>query len=66
MVNVIDLHLSKPAEYTGHCLRRTSATLLIDGGADITSLKRHGGWKSASVAEGYVDESMLNKKQAAI
>lgn len=47
--------------YTGHCMRRTSATLLADSGANISMLKRHGGWKSASIAEGYVDDSMQNK-----
>jgi integrase len=26
-------------EYTGHCLRRTSATLLVDNGGDISALK---------------------------
>lgn len=50
---------SKP--YTGHCLRRTSATLLADSGADILQLKRHGGWRSNAVAEAYVDDSINNK-----
>ena len=45
---------------------QTSATLLVDNGGDITSLKRHGGWKSTSVAEGYVEESLTNKKQTAL
>lgn len=40
------------ATYTSHCFRRTSATLLMDAGGDITNLKRHGGWKSTTVAEG--------------
>ncbi|KAJ8980612.1 hypothetical protein NQ317_017373 [Molorchus minor] len=31
---------------TGHCSRRTSATLLANAGGEICSLKRHGGWKS--------------------
>lgn len=60
------LKLPNPTEYTGHCLRRTSATLLIDNGGDITSLKRHGGWKSTNVAEGYIEESISNKTQTAI
>lgn len=50
--------------YTGHCLRRTSATLLVDAGGDILSLKRHGGWKSTSVAEGYVNDSIEYKRRA--
>lgn len=48
-------------EYTGHCLRRTSATLLVNAGADLLQLKRHGGWQSSTVAEGYIDESISNK-----
>ena len=49
--------------YTGHCFRRSSATLLVDAGGDITTLKRHGGWKSTTVAEGYIEESIQNKMQ---
>lgn len=49
--------------YTGHCFRRTSATLLADSGADLTVLKRHGGWKSSSVAEGYIEDSIQNKEK---
>lgn len=59
------LKLANAKEYTGHCFRRTSATLLADAGADITLLKRHGGWKSSTVAEGYVDESINNKLEIA-
>ncbi|KAJ8912823.1 hypothetical protein NQ315_014406 [Exocentrus adspersus] len=29
--------------YTGHCFRRSSATLLANAGGDMTSIKRHGG-----------------------
>ncbi|MGH9701080.1 MAG: tyrosine-type recombinase/integrase [Candidatus Acidiferrales bacterium] len=43
--------------FTGHCFRRTAATLLVNGGGDILQLKRLGGWKSSAVAEGYVDKS---------
>lgn len=39
------LELPDPCNYTGHCLRRTSATFLADSGADIQTLKRHGGWR---------------------
>lgn len=48
------LNLRDPEKYTGYSFRRTSATLLVDTGADITTLKRHGGWKSNTVAEGYI------------
>lgn len=51
--------------YTGHCFRRSSATLLVDAGGDITALKRHGGWRSTTVAEGYIDDSEQNKTDTA-
>ncbi|KAJ8972518.1 hypothetical protein NQ317_008070 [Molorchus minor] len=48
-----------------HCFRRRSATILIDAGSDITSLKHHGEWKSLKkstpVAESYIDKSIENK-----
>ncbi|KAJ8983214.1 hypothetical protein NQ317_016435 [Molorchus minor] len=34
------LKLPDVACYTGHCLRRSSATLLADAGVDITTIKR--------------------------
>lgn len=57
------LQLPNIAEFSGHSFRRTSATLLVDAGADITALKRHGGWKSNTVAEGYIADSINNKRQ---
>lgn len=59
------LKLPEPSLYTGHCFRRTSATFLADSGADITNLKRHGGWKSSTVAEGYIEESVQQKIETA-
>lgn len=44
------LNLEDAELYTGHCFRRTSVTLLANSGANIDILKRHGGWKSATVA----------------
>lgn len=58
------LSLPEPELYTGHSFRRTSATLLVDGGADLTTLKRHGGWKSNVVAEGYIEDLLNNKKKS--
>lgn len=55
------LNLPNCEQYTGHCYRRTSATLLADSGANLTMLKRHGGWKSSTVAEGYIEDSVQNK-----
>ncbi|KAJ8974310.1 hypothetical protein NQ317_010905 [Molorchus minor] len=59
------LKLPDVACYTGHCLRRSSATLLADAGVDITTIKRHAGWKSTTVAEGYVENSIENKTKIA-
>lgn len=59
------LKLQNPSSYTGHCFRRTSATLLADAGADITTLKRHGGWRATNVAEGYIQDSVEHKLQIA-
>ncbi|PSN39688.1 hypothetical protein C0J52_22264 [Blattella germanica] len=61
----IALYLNLPNSnlYTGHCFRRSSTTLLVDAGGDTTTLKRHGGWKSTTVAEGYIEESIQNKMQ---
>ncbi|KAJ8964154.1 hypothetical protein NQ317_001275 [Molorchus minor] len=56
------LKLPDVACYTGHCLRRSSATLLADAGVDITTIKRHAGWKSTTVAEGYVENSIERPK----
>ncbi|KAJ8971231.1 hypothetical protein NQ317_017461, partial [Molorchus minor] len=43
----------------------SSATLLADAGVDITTIKRHAGWKSTIVAEGYVENSIENKTKIA-
>lgn len=39
------LKLPDPQKYTGHCFRRSSATLAADADVDLTSLKRLGGWR---------------------
>ncbi|XP_074109019.1 uncharacterized protein LOC141533835 [Cotesia typhae] len=57
------LKLANPETYTGHSFRRTSTTLLADFGADLLTIKRHGGWKSSAVAEGYIENSVGNKKR---
>lgn len=57
------LGLDEPNKYTGHAWRRTSATLLVEGGADMATLKRHGGWRSDTVAEGYVESSKNEKRK---
>lgn len=55
------LNLPNSNKYTGHCLRRTSATLLADSGVEVQVLKRHGGWLSSNTAEAYVEDSIQNK-----
>ncbi|KAJ8969637.1 hypothetical protein NQ317_000958, partial [Molorchus minor] len=46
-------------------LRISSATLLEDAGVNIMTIKRHAGWKSTTVAEGYVENSIENKTKIA-
>lgn len=55
------LKLENPSRFTGHCFRRTSATLLSNSGANMTMIKQLGGWKSDSVAAGYVADSIRTK-----
>ncbi|ERL88893.1 hypothetical protein D910_06274 [Dendroctonus ponderosae] len=50
----------------GRCLHRPlsaayvrTATLLVDAGASFETLKRHGKWKSSTVAEGYIDNMLM-------
>ncbi|KAJ8915264.1 hypothetical protein NQ315_014771, partial [Exocentrus adspersus] len=55
------LGLPDPESFTGHGMRRSWATLLANAGGDITTVKRHGGWKSTTVAENYIEESLSSK-----
>ncbi|KAJ8917055.1 hypothetical protein NQ315_012974, partial [Exocentrus adspersus] len=55
------LGLPDPESFTGHGMRRSSTTLLANAGGDITTVKRHGGWKSTTVAENYIEESLSSK-----
>lgn len=57
------LNLPNPKEYTGHSFRRTSATILSNAGADTETLQKHGGWSSSKTAEGYVEQSINNKRK---
>lgn len=56
------LNLPDASLYTGHSFRRTSATLLADSGADLKTLKLHGGWKSSAVARGNIKNMNYEKK----
>lgn len=55
------LKLPNSEMYTGHCFRRSAATMLANSGADLVTVKRLGGWKSSSVAETYIEESVGSK-----
>jgi len=55
------LKLPNPSCYTGHSFRRSSATMLANSGGDLLTVKKHGGWKSSTVAEGYVDNTITKK-----
>lgn len=59
------LKLDNPSLFTSHAFRRYSATWVADGGVDIINLKRFGGWKSESPAQGYFAESVGNKRKLA-
>lgn len=49
------LHLPSPNRFTGHCLRRTSATLASDNGATMQMIKQLGRWRSDATAQGYIE-----------
>lgn len=49
--------------FTGHALRRTSASTAANNGADLARVKALGGWESGKVAESYVENSILYKQQ---
>ena len=59
------LGLEDFSDYTGHSFRRSSASWLADSGADKDTIMHYGGWKSSTVAEGYVETSVESKKQIA-
>jgi integrase len=58
------LKLAKHELYTGHCFRRSGITHLANRGGDLVTIKQHAGWKSTSVVEGYIDNSMQKKNSS--
>ncbi|KAJ8911221.1 hypothetical protein NQ315_014933 [Exocentrus adspersus] len=60
--SVLDCRLELILSYTGHCFRRSSTSILADSGADLLTIKRHGGWKSNTVA-GYIDTSKETRRK---
>jgi integrase len=51
--------------FSGHCFRRTAATLMADAGTDKITLKRAGRWKSDQVVDGYIAQSTSSKLKIA-
>ncbi|XP_044578608.1 uncharacterized protein LOC123261158 [Cotesia glomerata] len=48
------LDLPNINRHTGHCFRRSSATLLSNSGANMQMIKQLGRWRSDVIAQGYV------------
>ncbi|GJQ74017.1 hypothetical protein Trydic_g18941 [Trypoxylus dichotomus] len=47
--------------YTGHRIRRASATLLANAGVSTLCLQELSGGESSKVAKGYLEENLVNK-----
>lgn len=47
-----------PLHFSGHSLRRTSATFLANSGADIETIMRHGGWLNESCVKACIEDSI--------
>lgn len=56
------LKLDNSKRYTGHCFRRTAATLLSESGANMQQIKQLGRWRSDIIAQGYIENSMHNRQ----
>ena len=56
------LNLENAKKYTGHCFRRTSATLLSESGANVQTLKQLGRWRSDMIAQSYIENSLHNRE----
>ena len=50
-----------PTGYSGHCWRRTGATILAEADVSLIQLKHAGGWRSDQVCQEYVEESKNEK-----
>ena len=56
------LNLENAKKYTGHSFRRTAATLHSASGANMQMIKQLGRWRSDMIAQGYIENSLLNKQ----
>jgi hypothetical protein len=59
------LKLPEPHTFTGHSYRRSGTTIAADAGASIEDLKRLGPWKSTSVCERYIQNSLGHRRKLA-
>ena len=51
--------------FTSHSMRRTGTTRMADAGCSVRQIQAMGNWKSPTVAERYVEHSMLSVKGCA-
>ncbi len=51
------LGLKDPERYTGHCFRRTAATLAAEKQASVFEMQNHFGWKNPKTALEYISKS---------
>ena len=54
--------MNEPKKYTGHCFRRTAATLLSESGGQLQQIEELGRWRSDAIAQGYIEKSTLNRQ----
>lgn len=48
---------------TGQALKRSTVTILVEGGGDLLTPKRFGGRRSSGQAKGYTEDSLAAKSQ---
>lgn len=51
------LNLDDPSSFTGHCFRRTSASILANSGVTMGDIRRHSEWHSSATTTSYANES---------
>ena len=59
------LGLQNPELYTGHCWRRTGATILAEAGATEQMIMAYGSWSTPKVARMYIAQSQRQKRNIA-
>lgn len=59
------LGFPNPENYTSHSIRRTGVTILAENGFTTEALWQYGGWKNASTAQIYIENTESNKERIA-